>query len=101
MHGTHGFASALEEMQKLSLRKTLSCLGIGVYRILEVSALHFKSERRGKNERDAGNACLVDGKKEIDDFAFAAGVLHHCRILQSINTIPCRDEGASRSRING
>ena len=101
MHGAHSFASALEEMQKLSLRKTISCLGIGVYHILKVSALHFKSERRDKNELDAGNADLVDGKEEIDDFAFAAGVLYYCRILQGVNTNPCRNEGASRSRING
>lgn len=101
MHGTHGFASALEEVQKLSLGKIVSCLGIGVYRILKVSALQFESERRGKTERDAGNADLVDGKEEVDDFAFVAGVLHHCRILQSVNTSPCGDGGASRSRING
>jgi hypothetical protein len=50
MHGTHSLASALEQAQKVSLRNAFSGLGVCVYRVLQISSLHCKSERRGRIE---------------------------------------------------
>jgi hypothetical protein len=77
VHGAHGFARALEEVQKLSLGKTFSSLGVCVYHVLKVSALHCKSERRVEIEGDAGKAGLVDGEEKVDNFALATGVLQY------------------------